>query len=367
MFNAARRRARRARSRLIGNDRFRRAAAAIPGIRRIARSRANALFDLTAGFAYSQALFALVELDLIERCLDGASAATLADEVELPDAALVALLDAGVALGILARIGDSYFIGDLGAALLGEPGLVAMVRHHALTYRDLVDPVALLRGATRPETAAFWQYAGGRAAEGTTPDGAARYSELMAATQGFVAREVVDAYRFGRHHHLVDVGGGTGAFAVAAARDAPRLRVTVFDLPDVAPLAARRLEAAGLAARATAIGGSFHDGELPRDGDVYTLVRVLYDHDDAPALALLQRLREAMPDGATLLVAEPMADLPGHPHVGAYFAMYLAAMRSGRCRSPQRIIAMLDRAGFRAAKRRRVRSPLFTGLVSART
>lgn len=364
MLSNLRRRARLARSRLIASARFRTVAARTPGVRRVARSSANALFDLTAGFAYSQALAATVELGLIERCANGATGADLA-AVDLPPPALDALLDAAVALDLLARVGDTYMPGDLGAALMGEPGLVAMVRHHALPYRDLARPVALLRGETEPETAAFWQYAGGRADGGTTAEGAARYSDLMAVTQGFVAREVVDAYPLRRHRHLVDVGGGSGAFALAAARAAPALRVTVFDLPDVAPLAAKRFAAEGLGARANAVGGSFHDDALPGDADLYSLVRVLYDHDDAPALDLLQRVRAAMPDGATLILAEPMADLPGHERVGAYFAMYLAAMRSGRCRSPTRICAMLHQAGFASARPRAVRSPLFTGLVVA--
>ena len=366
MLERLRQRARLACSALIGSPRFRSLSARTPGVRRIARARANALFDLTAGFAYSQALAATVDLGLIERCANGATRAKLT-EIDLPAPALDALIDAAVALDLLARIGDTYFPGDLGAALVGEPGLLAMVRHHALPYRDMADPVALLRGDTAPETAAFWQYAGGRADDGTTLDGAARYSDLMAVTQGFVAREVVDAYPLARHRHLLDVGGGAGAFAVAAARAAPKLRVTVFDLPDVVPLAAERFAAEGLGERGDTVGGSFHDDALPGDADLYSLVRVLYDHDDAPALDLLKRVRSAMPEGATLILAEPMAELPSHERVGAYFAMYLAAMRSGRCRSPARICAMLREAGFARAKPHRVRSPLFTGLVVARS
>ena len=362
-------RARLARSRLIASPRFRRLAARLPGLSAITRSRSRALFDLTAGFAYTQGLRAALESGLLDALADRAAtrdelAATLVPD-ELSDGALDALLTAAIGLGLVVRVNEHYALDDAGVALLNEPGVAAMVRHHALTYRDLADPLALLRGGTQPETAAFWQYAGGRAEAGTTPEGAARYSELMAVTQGFVAREVIDAYPFGRHRHLIDIGGGSGAFALAAATAAPDLHVTVFDLPDVAPLAMERFAAAGLGDRAKSVGGSFHGDALPSDGDVYSLVRVLYDHDDAPALELLTRLRAAMPDGAILLVAEPMAELRGAKRSGAYFALYLAAMRSGRCRTPERIVTMLRAAGFRHARERWVRSPLFTGLVVA--
>lgn len=365
-----------ARSRLIADPRFRHWAARIPGLRRIARGRALALFDMVAGFAYTKTLAASLDTGLL-RALDGtaltrAEIGALPGLTAFPAPSTDALLTAAIGLDLIVRVADRYALGDAGASVLAEPGIPAMSAHHALTYRDLDDPVALLGVASgasgksgRAETARFWEYAGGRE-DGTTPEGAARYSELMGVTQTFVAREIVAAYPFPRHRHLIDIGGGSGAFAEAVAQGAPGLRVTVFDLPDVASLARRRFEEAGLAPRCDAVGGSFHADDLPADGDLYSLVRVLYDHDDAPAQDLLRRLHDAMPEGATLIVAEPMARLGGHERVGAYFAMYLAAMQSGRCREPGEIMAMLREAGFRDARERPVASPLFTGLVVAR-
>ena len=357
------------RSRIIGSKRFRHVAARLPGIRIIARSRATALFDMTAGFAYTQTLRATIETGLLDaldgRALSRAEIDALPPLSDVPPASVDNLLRAAEGLDLLVRVGDRYALGDAGASVAAEPGLAEMVRHHALTYRDLSDPLALLRNQTHAETAAFWQYAGGRAEDGTTPEGAERYSALMSATQDFVACEVTAAYPFARHRRLVDIGGGSGAFALAAARKAPDLHVTVFDLPDVAPLANERFMQEGLNDRCRAIGGSFHTDDLP-EGDLYSLVRVLYDHDDEPASDLLRRVHHAMPEGASLIVAEPMAGLKGHERVGSYFAMYLAAMQSGCCRTPQEIVAMLRAAGFREARERRVASPLFTGLVVAK-
>ncbi|MCA1416734.1 methyltransferase, partial [Bradyrhizobium sp. NBAIM20] len=71
----------------------------------------------------------------------------------------------------------------------------------------------------------------------------------------------------GRHRRLLDVGGGAGAFACAAAQAAPQLEVQVFDLPAVAARAAQRFEQAGLAARCQAFGGDFFQDELPAGAD----------------------------------------------------------------------------------------------------
>ena len=47
--------------------------------------------------------------------------------------------------------------------MVGNPGLAAMVEHHAILYADLRDPVALLRGEGRGGTglARYWPYAAG--------------------------------------------------------------------------------------------------------------------------------------------------------------------------------------------------------------
>ena len=77
----------------------------------------------------------------------------------------------------------------------------------------------------------------------------------MSRTQALVAETILDAYPFARHRRLLDVGGGEGAFLAAAARRAPNLALTLFDLPPVAARARRDFAALGLSGRVEAIGG----------------------------------------------------------------------------------------------------------------
>ncbi len=74
---------------LVANPAFQRWAAGFPLTRRVAERNARALFDLAAGFVYSQILAACVRLDLFARLADGPrSAAALAREIGLaPEAA----------------------------------------------------------------------------------------------------------------------------------------------------------------------------------------------------------------------------------------------------------------------------------------
>jgi demethylspheroidene O-methyltransferase len=359
--------------RLLSSPRFRRWAAAFPPTRPLARHRARALFDLVAGFVYSQVLAACVELDLFELLARGPLAlSTLAERFDMADAAAERLLRAACALRLTAPRGRDaagetlYGLGPLGAAMVGNPGIAAMVRHHRLLYADIADPLALLRGqAGDTALGRFWPYADGTAA-GLGRDDTGGYTGLMAASQPLVASEVLSAYRFARHRCLLDVGGGNGSFLLAVAARAPRLRLMLFDLPAVAAEAEARFIAAGLDARARAVGGDFRRDKLPEGADIISFVRVLHDHDDDSVRILLRAARRALPPGGTLLLAEPMAGTRGAEPVGdAYFGFYLLAMGSGQARTPAALAALLGETGFVRVRQLPTHTPLLTSVIVA--
>ena len=346
------------RDRLLSSRRFQHLAARFPPTRWIARRRARALFDLVAGFTYSQVLLACVRLRLFESLLERPrTLVEIARLTALDDDTAGRLLAAAVALRLVERRrGDRYGLGPLGAPLAGNRAIASMVEHHEVLYADLADPVALLRGrgsqrhaypdATR--LGAVWGYAANDASRALGDAGVDRYSTLMTESQPLVADLILDAYPFARHRCLLDVGGGEGGFAIAAARRHPALRAMTFDLPSVAARARERFVEHGLADRIRAFGGDFIADPLPAGADLITLVRVVHDHDDARAAELLRAVHAALPDGGVLLLAEPMSGTRGAEPMGdAYFGMYLMAMGSGRPRSAATLRAMLLRAGFR--------------------
>ncbi len=359
----------RTRDLLLTSRRFRDWAAASVFTRPIARRRAREVFDLCAGFVYSQVLFACVELGVFELLRSGPlSRAVLEAKLALPRDALTRLLAAAVALELLERRGTELIgLGARGAALVDNPGVVAMIEHHAMLYADLRDPVALLRGRREGlELERYWVYARGTALREVAPERVRDYTALMAASQQLIAGEVLDAYPLNGHRCLLDVGGGAGVFLIAAAARAPRLELLLFDLPAVADLARLAFERAGITQRARAIGGDFHGDALPRGADLVSFVRVLHDHDDERVLALLRAARAALPPGGRLLIAEPLAGTPGAETVGdAYFNFYLLAMGSGRARTVSEFTALLGAAGFSAPRLLPTRMPLQTSVLLA--
>lgn len=342
-------------ARLAGSRRFQRFAMSVPGLRGIARAEGEAMFDLVAGFCRSQILMALVELGILARLAGGpAAVATLAAEAGVPVERMEVLLRGGVAIGLLKR-GRLVRLTPRGAALVAVPGLTEVIRHHDTLYRDLADPAAFFRGETETELASVWPYVfGDGAAE--DPARAARYSRLMEGSMTLVAEDTLAAIDLSRARHLMDVGGGTGAFLRAVHRKWPDLELTLFDLPAVTA------GAGALPRQVRVVPGSFRDGSLPPGADAVTLVRVLYDHDDASVRGLLAKVYAALPPKGRVIVSEPMT---GCRAGDSYFALYCMAMRTGRTRSAEEISRLLEEAGFRRVAARPPRRAFVTSVVEA--
>ncbi|MDJ1017792.1 MAG: methyltransferase [Paracoccaceae bacterium] len=351
--------------RLAASRGFQKWAARFPITRGVTRREGEAIFDLVAGFVHSQCLAALVEIGVLDWLLEAPMRLeAIAHRGGMPVDRVRVLLDAGVALELLKRTRRGYGITRRGAALAGVPGLKGMIGHHAVLYRDLGDPVAFFRGETETELAAFWPYVfGAGAAE--DPETAERYSRLMAESQALVAEETLAAVDLRGIRHLMDVGGGTGAFLTEALLAYPDLEATLFDLPAVVEVADARLQAAGVANRVAVRPGSFRDDALPEGADAISLVRVLYDHSDETVAALLGAVFQALPPGGRLIVSEPMTGGASPTRAGdAYFAIYTLAMNTGRTRSAGEIAALMRGAGFETVKAHRTVRPFVTSVVS---
>ena len=167
------------RDRLLLNPRFLSLAAAFPLTRMIARRRAPRCSISAPASSIRRSCSLASSSGCSSCCATGPlDRAVLARRLGLEGEAATRLLDAAIALapGGAARR-ERYGLGPLGAAVAGNPGIAAMVEHHAHLYADLADPVALLKGE-RPTTALgdYWPYAGANDPAALGPEQVAPYS-----------------------------------------------------------------------------------------------------------------------------------------------------------------------------------------------
>ncbi len=345
-----------------------------PFTRWVTRRRTQKLFDLMAGFVHTQVMLGCIRLDLFKMLHQApADLQQIAARVNMPAPVLQRLLLSAVSLGLLECRSQSRFgLGPLGVPLAKHDGIAAMIEHNHLLYADMQDPVGFLNNAWQGDMAAYWPYAhDAQAASRAAQDKFSRYSDLMAASQGFVVEEILSSYFFDEHQCVLDVGAGKGRFACDMAAHAPHLKIKLFDLPPVLELAKNNVQQRGMSERMSFYPGSFLHDELPQGADLVTLVRVAHDHPDDVVKQLLHKIHAALPLGGVLLLAEPMAQTmsasqSGPAQADAYFHFYLLAMGAGRLRTPEELMRLMAEAGFGQIEHLPNAMPIHAQLIVAR-
>ncbi len=110
------------------------------------------------------------------------------------------------------------------------------------------------------------------------------------------------------------------------------------------------------APRLALVGGDFFVDALPA-ADLYLLMDLLHDWDDADAARILGAVRRAAAPGARLLIIETLVPETPGPHFGKTLDIIMLAVTGGRERTEAQHAALLATAGFRArARSRRPRS-----------
>ncbi len=349
-------------TRLALSPRFHKLAAKVPGLRWKARREGEELFSILSGFVQSQALVALVEARVLHFLASGPMGTDdLSRSCAIQPAPLAVLLKAAAALRLLRQDRRGlWHLAPRGAAFLAVPGLEPMVRHHHVLYGDLADPLAFFRGQTETQLAGFWPYVFGPLAQ-EDAGLAARYSRLMAESQVLVAEDTMRLVSLTQCRHLLDVGGGTGAFLAEVGKVHPHLTLSLFDMPAVLAAVPSHLRD-----RLRLCPGDFRTDALPGGAGTISLIRVLYDHADDSVGTLIAKVFNALPLGGKILISEPMSggDRPD-PTTDVYFAIYTLAMRTGRTRSAVEIGGLLNAAGFADVRLHPGDRPYVTSAVTA--
>ena len=332
---------------LVAQPNFQSLVKKIPLVKRLAANDGRKIYDLVSGFVYSQVLLAMVELKLLKFLLTGKkNIAELSDYGQLDPNKMLLLCNAAAAIGLIKRKNNSYYaLTRLGAAIEGVKGLEDMIMHHKILYRDLQDPVRLLKGNVQTELKDFWSYVGNQ--KKMTDVQAVVYSNLMSSSQHIVAEETLDLVNLKRSKHLIDIGGGDGTFLSQVRKRYSKLDLTLFDLPSVIKAARENVENGKLTRDISLVAGNFIEDEFPLGGDVIFFNRVLYDHNDSTVSLLLRKAFTALKPGGFVMISEPMAGSKNPTRSGdTYFGFYTLAMTSGKPRAKYEHFDFLRSKGF---------------------
>jgi SAM-dependent methyltransferase len=158
------------------------------------------------------------------------------------------------------------------------------------------------------------------------------------------------AYDFSPYRHVVDVGGGNGMLFTLLLQKYPQMRGTLFDLPTTQIQAQKYMEQAGVAERCQMVGGNFFVDELPGEGDLYVLSRIIHDWNDEQALRILQNCWRAMSPLSKLVLIESIRQEQELVEPVAKGDLLMLVITGGRERTYEEYQALLAQAGFQLTR-----------------
>lgn len=308
-----------------------------------------ALRRLVNGYQVSQALHALVVLEIPDRLAAGPrSAGELAEASGATAEPLYRLLRALATTGVIEELdGRRFRLTDMGQGLRSDvPGSLAgwtayigrsyywEVWSHLLEgVRSGAHPFRLVHGSDP------WTY------RREHPEEIAVFNRAMNSISDSVARSVVAAYDFSRLTTVIDVGGGGGALLSAILARNPQAHGVLFDLPQVVADSRAFIERAGVANRCSIEGGSFFE-RVPEGGDAYILKSILHDWYDDDAERILRTCRRAMKEEAVLLVIERVVGPANEGIDGKFSDLNMLVAAGGRERTAEEWQSLLAASGF---------------------
>ena len=319
------------------------------------------LLELVFGFFPAQVVQTLARLGVPDALAAGpASAAELADRTGTQPGPLGRLLRAAAGLGLVTIAPDErYALAPAGELLRrGKPGSVGNLAQ--LFCGDAVWRAwGELAWSVRTGEPAFEKITGQSPFEhlAADPDLGPIFTEAMAEGTRQAAPGVVASCDLTGVATLADVGGGNGTLLAAFLTAHPDLRGILFDTPSGVGDATAVLEP--VADRCEIVTGDFFAAVPPADAHV--LKSVIHDWDDARSIAVLTRVREAMPAHGTLFLVEPvLTDDPGelpHQRMPLMSDLNMLVCTGGRERTEAEFAALLTAAGLRLADVTQVPAP----------
>jgi ubiquinone/menaquinone biosynthesis C-methylase UbiE len=319
-------------------------------------SEAQKLAFAPIAFQASVALIRLEILDAIERAGEsGASVAEIAERLGLGGYGVSVLLEMGTSIGLVWQRGDRYVLDKVGHFLLNDK----MTRVNMSFVADVC------YSAMRRLQESIEQEAPRGLAEfgnwDTVYPGLTKLPEPARASwfafdQFYSDAAFVEALPLvfaAAPRHIVDIGGNTGAWALACAGHDAGVRITLVDLPEQIAAARERLRGSPHRDRIALWPADILDESqpLPTGADVVWMSQFLDCFAEEQIRKILARCTRMLPAGGSLFVLELFNDRQRHA-AAAYSlnatSLYFTCIANGvsRMYRSDDIVRLLGAAGL---------------------
>ncbi len=302
---------------------------------------AESIQHIARGFSRSRILLTAVELDIFTLLAESPlTAVEVIKRLKSDLRATTIFLDALAAMDLLVKENDSYCTDPELVPVLTEgydESILPSLMHTAhlwKTWSQLTETVLGYDPASKPGT--------------NSEDWTKAFIGAMHVRALRDAPELVEAIDPGFAQNLIDVGGGSGSYTIGFLKTISGMRATIFDLPEVIPMALERITEEGLTDRVTLVSGDFNEDRLPGGHDLAFLSAIIHQNSHEQNVALYRNVFGALDPGGRIIVRDyAMSSDRTQPASGAMFAInMLVNTQEGNSYTFDEIKGGLEKAGF---------------------
>jgi len=301
------------------------------------------ILNIAGGYQKASLLFAAADLDIFSTLnKKPMTAEALCAELGTDCRATSVLLNALVAMALLTKQNAKYSVTPAAADLLCQTkpqSVLPMVRHHANCLRRWVQLPQITKSGKPAELSPSIR---GEAAD------TAAFIGAMENVSRPVADQIVEKLQPLSFTHLLDIGAASGTWTIAFLKAFPKASATLFDLPDVIPMAKKRIAQARLSRRVKFVPGDFYTDDLPPGADFAWLSAIAHQNSRAQNRELFAKIYHALKPHGTLVMRDiVMEKSRTQPPAGAIFAVnMLVATQGGGTYTFEEYRSDLLNAGF---------------------
>lgn len=308
---------------------------------------AEKISEIAFGFMASKALFSALHVGIFDALSDGPrDLATLSAETGIQEGRLTTLLTALVSAGLVRVVDDRFENADGARDFLvrsapnyfGDYLRYQIDRQMFPMMTELVPVLQNGEAAEAPDYEAWM----------ADPAEARLFSESQHS--GSLGPGAVLARRVGLKdaRALLDLGGGTGAFAIMFCQRYPSLSATVLDFPNVCKVGEKFVRDAGLSERIRFQPGNALESPWPPEQDAILMSYLLGGVPADSIPGLIEKARDHLRPGGVLILHDFMVDDDRTgPPLAAYWALqHMVFTPEGASLTAGALREMLAHAGF---------------------
>ncbi len=303
---------------------------------------AQSIREIAFGFQKSRILLSAFELGIFSALEESQlSPKQVADSVGADTGATRRLMDALCILGFLKKRGENFLNTPSSYNFLAKQSknYMAGLRH----YTGLWKTWSALTDAVKKGSSPLVEDLAGNDQEWFKDFIAAMHD--MAVTR---SDEVIALLDLNGVKQLLDIGAGSGDYTAAFLKGKSGLSATIFDLPEVIPLAKGYLGQTGILDRVNFIEGDYMTDSFGGDYDLIFLSAIVHINSFKENQALIKRCAQSLnPRGQIVIQDFIMSESRLEPSFGTLFSLnMLVSTKSGDTYTQKEISSWMIDAGL---------------------